>query len=67
MKKIKSGKLVSHDSLLTVLEIGKFDYTALDKRFEEIKKNVLSILEARDLIVMLAQQTEDEIETAKVE
>lgn len=44
VKKIKSGKLVSHDSLLTVLEIGKFDYTALDKRFEEIKKNVVSIL-----------------------
>ena len=67
LKKIKSEKLISHESLLTVLEIGKFDYNSLDNRFVQIKQNVVSILEARDLIIELAQKTEVEVESSKVQ
>jgi hypothetical protein len=57
LKKIKSNKLLRSESLLTVLEIGKFDYNTLDNRFEKIKKNAGDLLKARDLIVELAQNS----------
>lgn len=32
--------MISVDSLLTVLEIGKFNYNLFDERFIEVKKNI---------------------------
>lgn len=38
--KIKSDKLFSFNSLLTILEIGKIDSQISDKRFEHIQNNL---------------------------
>lgn len=43
--------MISLDSLLTVLEIGKFNSNLFDERFAEVKKNINEILDARALII----------------
>lgn len=47
-RQAKHKKLISIDSLLTILEIGKFNADLLDERFIEVKKNIHLILDARD-------------------
>lgn len=59
--------MISLDSLLTVLEIGKFNSNLFDERFAEVKKNINEILDARALIIQLATKGEEKLQGPQIE
>lgn len=65
-RKYKQNKPIGYDSLLTVLEIGKYHTEINDKRFLKIRENEKEIMELRELIIRIARQPENEIQDLSV-
>jgi hypothetical protein len=66
-KKLNHRKPISYYSLLTIMEIGKSESSNSDKRFQNIKENIGSILKLRESIIEVARQPEENIRDHEVE
>lgn len=66
-KKINHRKLVSLESLLTFIQLGKSSLNYDDGRFRNVNDNVNQIIEVKEAIIEQAMKPESELDLVKIE